>query len=916
MDETHSAAGTGVGLLVSSGADAAADAIDLGGLRRVDADAYELGAELARGGMGRILGARDRRHGRQVAIKVLLSPRADATRRFLREAALTARLSHPGIIPLYEAGRLPSGEPFYAMKLVAGRSLGEAVAQAPALSDRLALLPHVVALCDAVAYAHGQAIIHRDLKPANVLVGKFGETVIIDWGCAKEVGDDRADGGLTVDAGDGTLTLAGHALGTPVYMPPEQARGLDVTPAADVYSIGALLYHVCAGRPPYAGTKGKEALARVLAGPPEPLGRVVPGIAPDLLAIVTQAMAREPSARYPGAAALADDLRRYVAGELVSAHRYSLPTLVGRFVARHRVPVAMGAALVLAVGVTAGLSVRRIVRERDRAETLGRQAEAARAAAVTQRDAAERLVAFAIGTLRERLEGLGKLDLLAGIGGEVLAYYRTLAPVAEADAGALVRRGTALAALAGVEGDRRKHADAEALARAAVEAFEAAAGRDPEDAEAALHRVRARAELAATLLRAAQPASALVEAEHADALGCALVAAAPRDPRAWIAAAYARAVFANVRDAQGDVAGAGSLGARARAWLARVATDGLGAEWHDRLAATYGNLGNLAVDTDKRAAAAAYRAYIALRRQRLAEQPDHAGRLDMLAYGLQQLAQAEDGPNDAIVAAYREAIAIRRQLIQREPQNLQWQWRHVLALTNACNFEGRWRLADAAADCAEARAVAEHIAAERPGDPPAQLALARVLRVVGRQQHAAHQGELAAASLRAAIAIDRREAARAPGGSAGRNALGPDLRVLGRVELALGHLEAARTAIEEAVAVQQQLLADAPGQDLYEASLGDAYLVLGDLEWARGGAAAARAAYTRAVAALGRAVAGARDDFALILAEACLKLAAAEPDASARAALRARAALLESAGMGPPETQARLEAAGRRARGR
>jgi serine/threonine protein kinase len=146
--------------------------------------------------------------------------------RFLREALITARLEHPGIVPVYEAGRWPDGTPFYAMKLVAGRSLRELIAECTTVDDRIGLLHHVIAVADAIAYAHGRNVIHRDLKPANVIAGAFGETIVIDWGLAKDlaVADDPiADGPSRSD--DPDLTTTGSVLGTPAYMPPEQERG-------------------------------------------------------------------------------------------------------------------------------------------------------------------------------------------------------------------------------------------------------------------------------------------------------------------------------------------------------------------------------------------------------------------------------------------------------------------------------------------------------------------------------------------------------------------------------------------------------------------------------------------------------------------------------------------------------------------
>jgi len=227
----------------------------------VDPVHYAVAGEHARGGLGRILRARDRRLGRPVALKELLVDDHGAATRFVREAMLTARLQHPSIVPVHEAGRWPDGKPFYAMKLVAGRSLADVIRAARTFDERLALLPIAIAVCEAVAYAHSQRIIHRDLKPANVLVGEYGETVVVDWGLAKDLSHASQSPDLPSDAssledsadvGPDGATVAGAVIGTPAYMAPEQAAGQPADERSDVYALGALLYAMLAGAPPFA----------------------------------------------------------------------------------------------------------------------------------------------------------------------------------------------------------------------------------------------------------------------------------------------------------------------------------------------------------------------------------------------------------------------------------------------------------------------------------------------------------------------------------------------------------------------------------------------------------------------------------------------------------------------------------------
>jgi WD40 repeat protein len=369
-----------------------------GQLPPVDPERYHVHHERARGGRGRILEVHDLRLGRTVALKEMLRDSEAAHARFLREAMITARLEHPGIVPIHDLGRWPSGQPFYAMKLVSGRSLHEVIAATPALDGRLALLPNVIAVADAIAYAHSQGVIHRDLKPANVVVGAFGETVVIDWGLAKELRAPDEPGGEPADAPEDrsdtlasgrALTVAGAVLGTPCYMPPEQASGCAVDERADVYALGALLHEVLTGEPPYRGAA--DPLAAVLAGPPVPADVREPAVPRDLAAIARKAMARRPDDRYPSARELAEDLRRFQTGRLVSAHVYARRTLVARWLRRRRAVVAISAAALAVLAVVGVVSVERVVAERDVARGRANQLLLTQARGTLERDATEAL---------------------------------------------------------------------------------------------------------------------------------------------------------------------------------------------------------------------------------------------------------------------------------------------------------------------------------------------------------------------------------------------------------------------------------------------------------------------------------------------------------------------------------------------
>ncbi|HET9624669.1 MAG TPA: serine/threonine-protein kinase, partial [Kofleriaceae bacterium] len=309
-----------------------------------DADRYELKGEHGRGGLGRVTRAYDRDLHRDIAIKELIERGSLRELRFMREALITARLEHPGIVPVYEAGCWADGTPFYAMKLVAGRPLRELIAERKTVDERLGLLHHVIAVADAIAYAHDHHIIHRDLKPGNVIVGDFGETVVIDWGLAKDLTTSEDQSLPPSPSASGPvhhddLTNTGSVLGTPAYMAPEQERGEHVDQRADVFAIGTMLWELCA----LQKVAPRESRVRLRT-----LRRA--GIDRDLITIIDKALASDPADRYANAGALAADLKAFKAGTRIAARTYSLPALLAHWTRRHRaLAYAVVAIAVLAI---------------------------------------------------------------------------------------------------------------------------------------------------------------------------------------------------------------------------------------------------------------------------------------------------------------------------------------------------------------------------------------------------------------------------------------------------------------------------------------------------------------------------------------------------------------------------------------
>jgi len=370
------------------------DARSAAQLPAVSTSAYALGRELGRGGMGRIVEADDLRIGRRVAVKELLGRSPSLAARFEREARVTARLQHPGIVPIYEIGAWPDGTPFYTMRIVEGRTLRDAIRERASLDERLELVPAVQAAADAVAFAHGAKIIHRDLTPNNILVGAHGDTLVIDWGLAKDLadpGESIADAPYRDHAVSAGLTSAGAIIGTAAYMPPEQAAGDAVDERADVYALGAVLYHLLAGAAPYAGARSEDVVDAVRAGPPPAIATLARGTPPDLVSIVTKAMARDRADRYRSARELADELRRFQTGRLVEAHHYSTGEHAGRWLRAHRVLVIASVAAVVALGAAGTWGIVGIAGERDVAEAARQRTLAQNAALMTEQGRQELL---------------------------------------------------------------------------------------------------------------------------------------------------------------------------------------------------------------------------------------------------------------------------------------------------------------------------------------------------------------------------------------------------------------------------------------------------------------------------------------------------------------------------------------------
>lgn len=301
---------------------------------------FNIMSAYAEGGLGEVSIAHDTQLGRIVALKQIKTRWADdvdARSRFLQEAQITGRLQHPGIVPVYALGFDASGRPYYAMRFIEGETLSDVVKRFHArfkddhgdLGERILelrkLLGRLIAVCHAIDYAHNRGIIHRDLKPANILLGKYGETLVVDWGLAKVIGGDKLPplpfqeiAGSRTAAG----TLMGTALGTPAYMSPEQAAGRadEVGLQTDIYSLGVTLFHILTGRLPYEEASVSDVLKKIQGQSQLSPRDYCPWVPRSLEAICQKAMAPRPTDRYPSTAALAEDIERWLADEPTLAY--------------------------------------------------------------------------------------------------------------------------------------------------------------------------------------------------------------------------------------------------------------------------------------------------------------------------------------------------------------------------------------------------------------------------------------------------------------------------------------------------------------------------------------------------------------------------------------------------------------------
>jgi serine/threonine-protein kinase len=776
----------------------------------------------ARGGLGEVFVAHDEELHREVALKEIQDRHADdpeSRARFVLEAEVTGGLEHPGIVPVYGLGTYAEGRPFYAMRFIRGDSLKEAVErfhQDEALKrdparralELRGLLGRFIDVCDAIEYAHSRGVLHRDLKPGNIMLGKYGETLVVDWGLAKPVEKlegvtESQEGPLRPSSLSGTApTMVGPAIGTPQYMSPEQAAGrLDrLGPASDVYSLGATLYSLLTGQPPFTDGDVGTVLRKVQAGDfrqPRQVGRDVP---PALEAVCLKATALRPGDRYPSARALAQDIERWLADEPVSAWREPWTVRARRWVGRHA-PLVTGSAAAVLVAL-AGLAVGTVLlarahdRERQARELAEHNYQLARKAVDRYHTEVSEDV-----LLREPgMEPLRKKLLEAA-----REFYERFVQERRGDAGAEAELGKALFRLAQITADIGSPLNAIDLHEQALAIFVRQADAHPGAEE--------RSDLAACyhhLGRLYRDTDQTDKAE--EAYGKALTL--------WDQLA---------REQPGED--------RYRAELAR-SRNGLGNVFQktrrlDRAADCYDQ------------ALEARRELFAKHRTVTEYQRDLAVTLNNLGMVRTDLSQ-----RDRAKECLQEAIRVQRGLATAHPSVGQYADDLARSCYNLGDWYGRAKETEqAAASYGEAAALWERLTKEHAAVVKYQTNLADTYAALAEVYRAARQADRAVEACERAVAIHKKLADTYPKVPDYQGSLARGYFHLGNACRAGNHPDKAEEAYQSALAIQEPLARDVVGVQQYQADLARTWNGLGQLRRDRKQRERAAAAYKKAIAA-------------------------------------------------------------------
>jgi tetratricopeptide (TPR) repeat protein len=858
----------------------------------LDLRSYVLSEQVGRGGMGQVYRASDPALGRDLAVKVMeveLRGLASAERRFLREARVTGSLQHPGIVPVYNLGRLADGRLHYTMRLVRGQTFADTLTDRAGKPEQTpALLAIFEKVCQAVAYAHSKRVIHRDLKPANIMVGRFGEAQVMDWGLAKllTAEDDSAFPDAPADSvgtrvhteladSPAEVTRAGREMGTPAYMPPEQALGEwdAVDERADVFALGAILCEILTGQPVFRGGDAMDALRKAKRGDrADALARLDRcGADATLVALCRECLASEREGRPRDAGVVAERLAAYqaevqerlrraelerVAAEMRAREeqaralveeertREALARVAAERRARRRL-LGLAAAVVVFVlagvaGLAAGLLAVQAEQRRTRAaldqvtteQEKTRAALAAKTAAWKRtREALNTVTDDAVAELLGRQAALG--DKEKAFLSKLLGFYEDFA--AERGEGEETRAVSAegqarVARLRGLLGER-----AVALQgyRAAARLYENLAADFPARPEYRRELARSYGNIAVGLAAMAKFAEA--EALYNHALGPLedLVREFPAVPENRYYLAMTRGGLGWCLRHQGKHAQAQASYNREIALLRELVTDFPDRpQYQQALARSYDNLGAVLNEMSKgKESEAAYRRGLAVLERLARDFPADAGYRELLAYNYHDLAllMAKQGKDEDAELAHRVALRLRVQLADEFPAQARYRFDLALSYGNLGRvLRGRHKSAEAEQAYQQCFPLLEKLAGERPAEPRYREYLAYhrrgfadVLADLGKHTEAE-------AAYQRAIALLQALADEAPGPPYIREELAHGHNGLGMLLANQGRGLEAEAAYRKALTLREKLARDFPNAPEHHKDLAGSYVNLGD----------------------------------------------------------------------------------------
>jgi serine/threonine-protein kinase len=791
----------------------------------------------ARGGLGQVSLAADAELRREVALKEILPDRADdpdSRARFVLEAEVTGRLEHPGIVPVYSLGADARGRPFYAMRFVRGESLKEAIERFHAerarpgsragtrLLELRGLLTRFVGVCEGVEYAHSRGVIHRDIKPANILLGPYGETLLVDWGLAKVTGWDEPPAAGAMDpepAADSNRTVPGSAVGTPAYMSPEQAAGRieEIGPATDVYGLGATLFTLLTGRPPWQGS-AQEVIERVRAGASRSPRAVNPGVPKALEAVVRKAMAPRPADRYPSARALGEDINRWLADEPVTAWREPVPARFLRWLTRHRAGVtAAGAAGLVAL---VALAIVLIVQSRANVRLAGVNADLLAA----NRRARERFT-LALGAARQfhgeaadnpALNDPALAPLRRKLLGSSLDFYQKLQGALQGDPDPTARADLAAADLgaAKVTAVMTSRQAAIGPAQRAADAYASLAAADPAGATYPRGEAEARTLLASLQGQLGQIEPALRDARRALRLYEQQAAARPDDTALRLQLAESLEQLADLQariDHREEAARTTRRAIAIAEELMRLAPEDF--RPREALARLLSGLSRVEVQSDPAAAMAALERALTIRRELVAARPDDIEARDSLAETLATLGVVLStlGRYGAAAPYLAEALTLRDALRREQPSRVDFQEELANILLNYGAVEQTLGHRERAIELgARARDVAAEVVAASPGGTDARIVLSFTLHQLAGFYNEAGDLPRARDTYREALAITEETQAMAPQITRARFSVAIHLLQLGIVEKRLAEPEAAQRSLRRGITICEGLLEGSP----------------------------------------------------------------------------------------------------------